>query len=138
MLDYADARSLVIEHTRPLNRILRPLPEARGFAAAEDLRASHPLPLFDNSAMDGYAVRHQDIKGASRNTAATLKVVGSIAAGQIAKVGLPGGAAIRIMTGAPLPPGADTVVPFEDTDELARKKNNEAADEVSVFTEFSK
>jgi len=138
MLSVEEARNEVLGLVKVLNHEEVGLMESLGQVIAKDIYAELDIPPFQNSAMDGYAVRHQDIKGASHNTAVTLNVVGSIAAGQLAEVALPEGTAIRIMTGAPLPLGADTVVPFEDTDELARKKNNEAADAVSVFTEFSK
>ena len=81
MLDYADARSLVFDHAHPLSRELRPLPESRGFATAEDLRASHPLPLFDNSAMDGYAVRSEDVSEAGEGCPVLLEKLGYIPAG---------------------------------------------------------
>ena len=122
MLSVEEARSKVLGLVKVLDHEEVGLMESLGQVIANDIYAELDIPPFQNSAMDGYAVRHQDIKGASRNTAATLKVVGSIAAGQLAEVALPEGTAIRIMTGAPLPPGADTVVPFEETDELARKK----------------
>lgn len=138
MLSVEEARGKVLGLVKVLDHEEVDLMESLGQVIANDTYAELDIPPFQNSAMDGYAVRHQDIKGASRNAAATLKVVGSIAAGQLAEVALPEGTAIRIMTGAPLPPGADTVVPFEETDELARKKTNQVVDEVSVFTEFSK
>jgi len=138
MLSVEEARNEVLALVKVLNHEDVHLMESLGQVIAEDIYAGLDIPPFQNSAMDGYAVRHQDIKGASPNNAITLKVVGSIAAGQIAKVALPEGAAIRIMTGAPLPLGANTVVPFEETDELVRKKSDETVDEVSVFHEFSK
>lgn len=138
MLSVEEARGKVLDLVKVLEHEEVGLMESLGQVIANDIYAELDIPPFQNSAMDGYAVRHQDIKGASSNTAVTLKVVGSIAAGQLAEVALPEGTAIRIMTGAPLPPGADTVVPFEETDELARKKTNQVVDEVSVFTEFSK
>jgi len=114
MLDYTDARSLVFEHTRPLNRILRPLPEARGFAAAEDLRASHPMPLFDNSAMDGYAVRSEEVANAGEGNPVRLENLGYIPAGDTGDFRVGPGQCAQIATGAPVPPGADAVVMKED------------------------
>jgi len=114
MLDYTDARSLVFEHTRPLNRILRPLPEARGFAAAEDLRASHPMPLFDNSAMDGYAVRSEEVANAGEGNPVRLENLGYIPAGDAGDFRVGPGQCAQIATGAPVPPGADAVVMKED------------------------
>ena len=138
MLSVEEARDKVLDLVKVLDNEEVGLMESIGQVIAEDIYAELDIPPFQNSAMDGYAVRHQDIKGASPNRAVTLKVVGSVAAGQMAKVELPKGTAIRIMTGAPLPPGADTVVPFEETDELIRKKPTGVVDEVSVLAEFPK
>ena len=90
--------------------------EAEGAVLAEDVVSSISLPQFDNSAMDGYAVRSSDVGAASQGEPARLRVLGDIAAGDVAGVAVDPGTALRIMTGAPLPPGADTVVKVEDTD----------------------
>jgi molybdopterin molybdotransferase len=87
-----------------------------GRVLSRPVLARAPLPPWDNSAMDGYAVRHQDVEGASRKTPARLRVVGEVLAGEVAGRALGEGEAIRIMTGAPVPPGADTIVRVEDTD----------------------
>ena len=89
-----------------------PLLEALGAVLAEDARADHDVPPFTNSAMDGYAVRGEDVLSAP----ARLRVVGDIAAGASPTRAVARGEAIRIMTGAPMPEGADTVVRVEDTD----------------------
>ncbi|KRC46119.1 MULTISPECIES: gephyrin-like molybdotransferase Glp [unclassified Nocardioides] len=92
-----------------------PTAEARGRVLAEPVRASEPLPSFDNSGMDGYAVRAADVAGATDATPVTLPVEGDIPAG--APVGeLAPGTTLRIMTGAPVPRGADAVVEVEVTD----------------------
>ena len=83
---------------------------------AEDVTAAVALPSFDNSSMDGYAVRAADVAGASEDAPATLQVTGEIAAGDTGTYRLAPGTAIRIMTGARLPAGADAVVPVEWTD----------------------
>lgn len=90
--------------------------EAQGCVLAEDITALVDLPGFDNSAMDGYAVRAADVAGAGPRTPAVLDVVGDIAAGDTRELTLPPGRAWRIMTGAPVPAGADAIVPVEDTD----------------------
>lgn len=87
-----------------------------GRTLAADVRADVDLPLWDNSAMDGYACRAEDIRDASSSSPATLPVVETIAAGAFPSRDLAAGEAMRIMTGAPLPTGADTVVRVEDTD----------------------
>lgn len=92
------------------------LDEALGHVLGEDLRSPDFLPRWDNSAMDGYAVRATDTTGASSTSPRMLTVLGDLAAGtQDAPVVTPGAAA-RIMTGAPLPPGADAIVPVEQSD----------------------
>jgi molybdopterin molybdotransferase len=83
---------------------------------AADVESEIALPPWDNSAMDGYAVRSADIAGATRNAPVRLRVVGTVAAGERAERGIASGEAIRIMTGAPIPPGADGVIRVEDTD----------------------
>jgi molybdopterin molybdotransferase len=83
------------------------LQQAGGRVLADDVRAARALPIFDNSAMDGYAARSAELP-------ATLPVVGQVAAGQVMAETVPPGVAIRILTGAPMPAGLDTVVIQED------------------------
>ena len=90
--------------------------DAQGAVLAEDVTARVDLPGFDNSAMDGYAVRAQDVATAGPATPVDLDVVGDIAAGELRTLTLPPGRTYRIMTGAPVPDGADAIVPVEDTD----------------------
>ncbi|KAB8164254.1 molybdopterin molybdenumtransferase MoeA [Streptomyces sp. 3MP-14] len=106
----------VLSAVRPLEPIELPLLDAQGCLLTEDVTVPAALPPFDNSSMDGYAVRVADVDGASEAFPAVLSVVGEVAAGSgtLPRVG-PGQAA-RIMTGAPLPPGAEAVVPVEWTD----------------------
>lgn len=89
--------------------------DALGLVTLEDLDAVEPLPSFANSAMDGYAVRAQDVAGATGDAPVTVHVVGEAAAGAASMPQVGEGQAARIMTGAPLPPGADAVVPVELT-----------------------
>jgi molybdopterin molybdotransferase len=98
----------------PARRI--PVEDAFGRVLAADLLARIPLPPFDNSAMDGYAVRSIDVATASPTTPVLLRVVADIPAGRMDRVVLPPRTAARIMTGAPIPGGADAVVPVEGTD----------------------
>ena len=81
--------------------------------------------------MDGYAVLHSDISGAGE-TPPTLSVISAVAAGQVSEDTVAEGKAIRIMTGAPVPNGADTVVPFEETDEIDRRRRGETLDEIVI------
>ncbi|MGW0701011.1 molybdotransferase-like divisome protein Glp [Streptomyces sp. NPDC002867] len=106
----------ILAAIRPLDPIELQLPDAQGCVLVEDVTVPVALPPFDNSSMDGYAVRVADVAGASEEFPAVLTVIGDVAAGsgELPTVG-PGQAA-RIMTGAPLPPGAEAVVPVEWTD----------------------
>jgi molybdopterin molybdotransferase len=106
----------VLAAIRPLPPVMLGLAEAEGGVLAEDITAGTPLPSFDNSAMDGYAVLARDIEGASDAAPVTLPVTGEIAAGDIADHEVTPGGCVRIMTGALLPAGADAVVPVEWTD----------------------
>ena len=106
----------VLAGVEPLPDFPQPLMETLGLAAAEDVHATIPLPSFDNSAMDGYAVRREDVLDATRDAPTHLPVVGEIGAGQAQLLALSPGTAAKIMTGAPMPAGADCVVPYEWTD----------------------
>jgi molybdopterin molybdotransferase len=101
---------------RPLHPTVLGLPEAEGLVLAEDVVATHPLPSFDNSAMDGYAVVAADVTAASEQAPVILPVVAEIAAGDTGAYALNPGTAIRIMTGAMLPHGTELVIPVEWTD----------------------
>ena len=90
--------------------------DAQGLLCAEDVYAQAPLPGFDNSAMDGYVVRAADTAAATEDDPVVLPVVGDIPAGSRAPRGVSRGLCLRIMTGAPMPAGADAVVPVEWTD----------------------
>ena len=118
-----DGLRSVDEHLADILGVVSPLPhldltllDAHGCVLAEDVRSSYPLPPFDNSAMDGYAVRRADLVGASEEAPVTLPVVGDVAAGSTTPYTVQQGLCVRIMTGAPVPPGADAVVPVEWTD----------------------
>lgn len=110
-----EALARVLAAVRPLPPVERPLLEALGTVAAATVHAAENVPPFTNSAMDGFAVRAEDMKGASGDAPVTLTVVGAIAAGEAARGQIGPGEAIRIMTGAPMPLGADAVARFEDT-----------------------
>ena len=112
-----DHLASVLAGIGPLAPLELTLLDAHGCVLAEDVAATHPLPPFDNSAMDGYAVRAVDVASATESTPVTLPVVGDVAAGSTTPYSVQPGLCVRIMTGAPLPPGADAVVPQEWTDE---------------------
>ncbi len=129
MLGVDEALARMLGAFAPLPPVETPILDALGMTLAEDVRADEPIPPFRNSAMDGYAVRAIDTRDATFAAGVRLRVVGMAAAG-----GAPGGrvnerTAIRIMTGAPLPDGADAVVRFEETDD-GRGATDDA---VSIF-----
>ncbi|ARP71738.1 molybdopterin molybdenumtransferase MoeA [Streptomyces pluripotens] len=106
----------ILSTVRPLEPIELQLLDAQGCVLVDDVVVPVSLPPFDNSSMDGYAVRVTDVAGASEEFPAVLEVVGDVAAGAAEPVRVGPGQAARIMTGAPLPPGAEAVVPVEWTD----------------------
>jgi molybdopterin molybdotransferase len=115
MLSVTEARARVLAAVEALETIRLPISEARGAVVAEDLYAPHALPRFDNSAMDGYAVLAGDTTGASEQGPRKLKIVGEVRAGEPGEITVVSGTAARIMTGAPVPEGADAIVPVEAT-----------------------
>lgn len=110
-----DALKYILEHFRPLEPERVWMLDALDRVLAEDIVSEIAVPPFDNSAMDGYAVRAEDVAGASSEHPVTLRVVGDVAAGYVPTRSVEPGTAMRIMTGAPLPSGADSVVRFEET-----------------------
>ena len=116
MLTPTDAAKLIVEHCAPLPPERRPLKEALDLVLAEDVASPIDLPAWDNSAMDGYAVRAADVAGATRERGATLRVIETVPAGGFPERTVTPGTATRIFTGAPLPAGADSVIRQEDTE----------------------
>ncbi|MFN7986290.1 MAG: gephyrin-like molybdotransferase Glp [Thermoanaerobaculia bacterium] len=110
-----EALGLVLDSVSPLPPRLTPLFEALGLVLADRVVSPETVPPFTNSAMDGYAVRAGDLSAASRAAPALLEVLADLPAGSVAAHDVRPGTAIRIMTGAPLPAGADAVVPVEAT-----------------------
>jgi molybdopterin molybdotransferase len=117
MLTVSEARARILEHFAPLDAEDAPLLMARGRVLAEDIHATENLPPFPNSSMDGYAVRVAETASASADQPITLPVSGDIPAGAPIPAPLVPGTAMRIMTGAPVPEGADAIVPVEETDD---------------------
>src|SRR4249919_1989810 len=116
LVSVEDHRDRILAAITPLPAFDQPLMEAFGLATAEDVHAGVALPGFDNSGMDGYAVCHADVAAASEESPVHLPVVGEIGAGQAQLLAMSPGTAVKIMTGAPVPTGADSVVPYEWTD----------------------
>jgi molybdopterin molybdotransferase len=116
MLSVAEYLDLVLDSVSELPPMELPISDANGCVLAEDIYARWPLPSFDNSSMDGYAVIASDLVGASESAPIALPVIDDIPAGFKSLETLRSGQAIRIMTGAPMPAGADSVIPVESTD----------------------
>ncbi|MCX7622418.1 MAG: molybdopterin molybdotransferase MoeA [Thermomicrobium sp.] len=141
LLDVDEARERILAHFSPLSPRRLPLLEALGLVLAEPIRARESVPPFTNAAMDGYAVRAADTSQASHAHPATLRVIGEAPAGGatprwregVIHPCLQPGTAVRIMTGAVLPPGADAVVRFEETDEAFEATPDRGRDVVRVF-----
>lgn len=119
-LEVRDARARILAAAHTLESELISVADARGRALAEEVVATATLPPWNNSAMDGYAVRASDVRGSTPSSPITLSVIGVVHAGASRGPRLGPDQAVRIMTGAPIPPGADTVIRVEDTDAEAR------------------
>ena len=123
MISVDEALARILSHVQPLEAERVSILDAMGRVLSEEIVSDIAIPPFDNSAMDGYAVRSADVSQATPESPVRLAVVGSVAAGYVAAMRVESGTAIRIMTGAPLPEGADAVVPYEDTSDFDRSKD---------------
>ena len=135
MISVEEARERILAFFSRLEPERRPVIEALGQVLAEDVVAPFDIPPLDNTAMDGYAVRAADTEGATEAAPRELRVTADLAAGYVLETPVGPGEAVRIMTGAPMPPGADAIVPFEETDEPLRAVGESArrAGTVRVF-----
>jgi molybdopterin molybdotransferase len=115
VISVTEATTSILKEIAVLGTERIAITSALGRVLAEDISASFSIPPLDNSAMDGYAVRFADIRGATAQKPAKLKILGDIPAGCSASTPIGAGETYRIMTGAPVPAGADTVVMQEDT-----------------------
>ena len=121
MIGVEQALNKILNYVHVLEDEQSPILDCLGQVLAEDVYSSINVPPLDNSAMDGYAVQSRDTRGASRQSPRFLRVIDTVSAGSIAECEVEPGTAVRIMTGAPIPKGADSVVIFEDTDETQRQ-----------------
>ncbi len=137
-LTVEEALARILDYVSPLGPERKPLLEARGQVLAEDVRAPFDVPPHANSSMDGYAVRAADVQAAGPGTGVSLRIVGEAPAGAPPSHAVHRGEAVRIMTGAVIPEGADAVVPFEETDELERIRSGAGvAGEVNILAAAS-
>ena len=121
MISVEQALEKILSCVDVLEKEQRPILDSMGQVLAEDIYSTIDIPPLDNSAMDGYAIRAEDTCGASQQSPRFLRVIDTVVAGSISECEVEPGTAIRIMTGAPVPKGADSVVRFEDTDEAERR-----------------
>ena len=117
MIPVKEALNIILKNLPEKKVITKPLLESAGYVLAEDIRSDIDLPPFDKSAMDGFAVKHTDIK----KIPATLELIDTVAAGSKSNKAVSNGKTIKIMTGAPVPKGADTVVMKELTQEQGHR-----------------
>ena len=135
MLGVEEALQRILSYCDVLEAEDTPILDALGQVLAEDVVARYDIPPLDNSAMDGYAVIANSLEDASPESPVVLSVVGSVAAGELPRAAVRPGTAIRIMTGAPVPAGADAVVPFEESDEIERRRSGRNPGEIAIRVE---
>jgi len=138
MISVEEALEKILSYVEVLEPERRPILDCLGQVLAEDVYSTIDIPPLDNSAMDGYAVRAEDTYGAGESSPVYLAVVGEVAAGSLPTREVEPTTAIRIMTGAPLPDGADAVVQFEDTDEMTRKSSGGDLSQIGILRQAKK
>ncbi|MBI4286038.1 MAG: molybdopterin molybdotransferase MoeA [Chloroflexi bacterium] len=134
MITVEQALAKVLSYVNVLEAETRPILDTLGQVLVEDIRSAVDIPPWDNSAMDGYALRAADTTGAGAGSPRVLRVIGTVPAGVFPDLEVKPGTAIRIMTGAPMPRGADAVVRFENTDEERRPAGS---NEIGILCEAS-
>jgi len=137
LLSVQQAQARILDLLTPIGIERVTIEAAAGRILAEDIIAPQDMPFFDNSSMDGFAVRAADVLHATPDAPVSLKIVADIPAGRPSSIALRPGQAARIMTGAPLPDGADAVVPVEDTEFEPASTERLTATHVSVYTAVS-
>lgn len=138
MISVEEAFEKILSHVEVLEPERKPILNCLGQVLAEDVYSTIDIPPLDNSAMDGYALRAKDTRGAGESSPRYVVVVGEVAAGSMPTKKVSPGTAIRIMTGAPLPEGADAVVRFEDTDEVNRKSSRGDLSQIGILCQAKK
>ena len=136
MLSVEDALNRILVQLETLDVEEKQLLDCIGQVIAEDIYAPFNIPEYSNSAMDGYAVKASDLKGATQKTPVTLNIIGTVTAGIAPTMKVGKGETVRIMTGGIIPEGTDTVIPFEETCE-GEEHFNSNAKEVSIYREFN-
>lgn len=138
MISVDEALNKILSYVQILDPERKPILDCLGQILAEDVCSTLDIPPFDNSAMDGYALRAEDTAGAGTSSPRYLNVIGELAAGAVPSQAVGPGTAIRIMTGAPLPEGADVVVQFEDTDEVSHAPSGVEPSQIGIMREVGR
>jgi molybdopterin molybdotransferase len=133
MISVQEAQQRILSHFKPLETTFIPLNAALGRVLSQPIHSEIDFPLFDNSAVDGFALRAEDVSSSSSDNPVDLKVVADIPAGSMENPHISHGQAARIMTGAPIPDDADAVVMVEDTNASQHLVGGSAPDSVKVF-----
>jgi molybdopterin molybdotransferase len=133
LLSVEEARTRILSQFQPVRSETLRLADSLNRVLAQNVSAADDLPLFDNSSMDGFAVRSSDVAGAASESPRSLRVVADIPAGSFVNIVLSPGEAARIMTGAHMPEGADAVVPVEDTDFESRDAGTLPPETVAIY-----
>ena len=133
MLTVDQALAKILDQVEALEAEDKPILNALGQVLAEDIRSTVDIPPLDNSAMDGYAVQAASTSTASPSAPVVLRVVDEVAAGYVSTNEVGPDSAIRIMTGAPIPVGADAVVQFENSDEVRRREAGQPTTEIGIL-----
>lgn len=133
MLSVEEARKKILDNFAKLGVERTPILECLGMTLAKGIVSPISVPPLNNSAMDGYAIMSLDTKKKLDTDLLELKVIGTVAAGEISNKTIKSGQALRIMTGAPIPAGSDAVVPFENTDEQKRKLRGSSNRKIAIM-----
>jgi molybdopterin molybdotransferase len=133
MLSVSDARARILEVFAPVGTETLSIAALAGRVLAGDIRAKNDFPLFDNSSVDGFALQTSDIASAGQAAPRTLQVIADIRAGATSDLAIQAGQCARIMTGAPMPAGADAVIMVEDTNFNDRLAGSIAPETVAVY-----
>jgi molybdopterin molybdotransferase len=139
MISVEEATEKILSYISALDTEEKPILECLDQVVAEDIKSPYDIPPLDNAAMDGYAVQVRDTRGATPASPRILKVIEEVPAGSLPTKKVVAGTAVRIMTGAPVPQGAEAVVQFEDTDEVQRTRTRGAGQlgEIGIQKEAS-
>ncbi len=138
MIPVEEALEKILNNINILEPETKPILECLGQVLAGDVYSEVTIPPLDNSAMDGYAVQWESIRGASEANPVELEIIGEVAAGYFFEGKVTPKTAVRIMTGAPVPAGADTIVQFEHTDEETRKSAGYPTNKIGILRETAK